>query len=108
MRVYECPAGYTLSRDDVYPDQDRCIVCTNGFYSLTPATSNQTVCKPCPIGGDCPGGNIVNAKEGFWRRMMGHEYDSKNTPTNVASDVKNTSFDVAHVFRCPPGLNLIC
>jgi hypothetical protein len=93
MRVYECPAGFILSRDDLFPDQDRCIMCLYNFYSLTPAISNNTVCKPCPVGSDCPGGNVVNAKEGFWRRMQGKEYGQDNI-----------TYDVAEVFRCPPGV----
>ncbi len=92
MRVYECPAGYTLSRDDLFPDQDRCTMCLNNFYSLIPAISNKTVCKPCPIGSECPGGNVVIAKEGFWRRVYVQEQHENSTIS-----------DVAHVFRCPPG-----
>jgi hypothetical protein len=92
MQVYECPAGYVLSRDDSFPDQDRCAMCLYNYYSLVPAVSNTTVCKPCPIGSDCPGGNVAIAKEGFWRRMQVQE-----------SEGNSTMLDVARVYRCPPG-----
>jgi hypothetical protein len=94
MRVHECPAGYILIRNDLYPDQDRCLVCPAGSYSLNPVTSNESTCKQCPIGGDCPGGNNVTAKEGFWRKMQGQ------------NDSNTTSFDAAYLFRCPQGLQL--
>jgi hypothetical protein len=98
MRILQCPPGYVLGREDKFPDQDRCTECPITFYSLVVATSNSTVCKPCPIGADCPGGNFVISKEGYWKKsnnMLRLIPDSADIPADL---------QVAAVFKCPPGL----
>ena len=50
-------------------------------------TSTSTKCNPCPIGGECPGGNVVYSKSGYW----------KATATRRDSMVR------AIVYQCPPG-----
>jgi hypothetical protein len=82
FRLIECPAGYTISRDDSFPDQDRCLICPSGMYSIIVANSTSISCRQCPLGARCTGGNFVEAITGFWRR-------------DVVQSVE--------VFRCAPG-----
>jgi hypothetical protein len=84
-RLVKCPAGYIISRDDKFPDQDRCVQCQVGTYSLIVATSTAVACQPCPVGGTCPGGDVVLSIDGYWRRLNG------------------TSFATAEIFKCPVG-----
>ena len=88
-RLIECPAGYVISQDESFPDQDRCVQCQAGTYSLIVAKSTDAACLPCPIGGNCTGGNIVQSTDGFWRRDMGRD---------------NYSIATAQVFKCPVGI----
>ncbi len=71
LRLSVCPPGYMLFKDDVYPDLDECQKCISGEYSLLPTkisiNSGNQCCKLCPFGAECPGGNKVKAKSGFWR-----------------------------------------
>ena len=88
-RLIECPSGYVISRDESFPDQDRCVQCTTGFYSLVVAKSTDVACQPCPIGGSCTGGDTVLSIDGYWRREMSQD------EINIAS---------AHIFKCPVGI----
>ena len=87
-RLIECPPGYVISRDEMFPDQDRCVQCTAGFYSLVVAKSTDDACQPCPIGGNCTGGDIVLSIDGYWRRNVGLD------------DVILYS---AEIYKCPVG-----
>jgi hypothetical protein len=82
FRLVECPAGFIISRDDSFPDQDRCVQCPSGMYSIVVANSTSISCRPCPLGAKCPGGSTVEASYGFWRR---------------------DGAQVVEVFRCAPG-----
>jgi hypothetical protein len=84
FRLIECPIGYTISKDDSFPDQDRCVQCPSGMYSIVVANSTSISCHLCPLGAQCPGGSIVEAQKGFWRREGGQA-------------------QTVEVFRCPPG-----
>jgi hypothetical protein len=86
-RLVECPPGYVISRDEKFPDQDRCILCAAGTYSLIAAVSTAVACRPCPVGGDCIGGDVVLAKEGFWRRDIDLE----------------EKLPAAQIYKCPIG-----
>ena len=57
MRLYQCPAGYTIIRDDDFPEADNCVQCGVNEYLLSPITiENKTLkCLKCPVGGLCPG-----------------------------------------------------
>ena len=57
--VEDCPSGTILVGD-------RCEVCPEGKYLLvfSPDTSE---CKTCPSGANCPGGNQLVTKPGWWR-----------------------------------------
>jgi hypothetical protein len=57
MRVHECPAGYTMTRNDLFPLDDNCVQCGADEYLLSPITlQNKSVsCAQCPLGGYCPG-----------------------------------------------------
>ncbi len=57
MRVYQCPAGYTMNRDDLYPADDDCVQCGADEYLLSPISiqNKSIVCAKCPVGGVCTG-----------------------------------------------------
>ena len=57
MRVYQCPAGYTIKRNDLYPTDDNCLECGVNEYLLSPITieNKSIVCEKCPVSGICPG-----------------------------------------------------
>ncbi len=92
-RLRSCPPGYIMSMDYSFPDQDRCIECESGKYSLVEATNISTVCRACPIGGSCPGGSTVDSIEGYWKQ----EY---------SEFVETTNLGVVRVFKCAPGTHL--
>ena len=43
---------------------DNCEMCQNGFYNLEAGQA----CSECLEGGICPGGDLIFAKPGYWRR----------------------------------------
>jgi hypothetical protein len=57
MRVHQCPAGFTMIRNDLYPTDDNCVECGVDEYLLSPITieNKSIVCVKCPVGGICPG-----------------------------------------------------
>ncbi len=57
IRLFQCPSGYRMVRDDLYPEQDNCVPCGVNEYLLTPITiSNMSItCSKCPVGAYCPG-----------------------------------------------------
>jgi hypothetical protein len=61
MRVYECPPGYTMNRNDVYPTDDNCVQCKADEYLLSSITlHNMSIsCQKCPVGATCPGVHIL-------------------------------------------------
>ena len=61
MRVHQCPAGYTMTRNDLYPADDNCVECGVDEYLLSPITieNKSIVCLKCPVGGFCPGLNFT-------------------------------------------------
>ena len=90
FRLSTCPPGFTISRDDAFPDQDRCVLCLPGTYSLVVATSTSITCLPCPVGGNCSfGGDVVLSLPGYWRR-------------DATVFISNASIP-AEIYRCPPG-----
>ncbi len=88
-RLIECPPGYIISRDEMFPDQDRCVQCSAGSYSIVVAKSTDVACKPCPIGGNCTGGDVVMSIAGYWRRVDGLE---------------NINMSSAQIYMCPIGI----
>ena len=66
-RLIACPPGFTLQRSDFSVTSDKCVQCPLGSYSLVVVTSPKETCKPCPIGGNCPGGSTVLAIPGYWQ-----------------------------------------
>ena len=65
MRLFQCPAGYTMIRDDKFPDADECVQCGVNEYLLSPITiQNKSIkCLKCPVGGVCPGLYLVYLME---------------------------------------------
>ncbi len=57
IRLFQCPSGHRLVRDDLYPEQDNCVPCGVNEYLLAPITiSNMSItCSKCPVGAYCPG-----------------------------------------------------
>jgi hypothetical protein len=57
MRVNQCPSGYTMSRNDLYPTDDNCVECKVDEYLSSPITiqNKSIVCQKCPVGAICPG-----------------------------------------------------
>ena len=82
-----------MSMDDSFPDQDRCIECESGKYSLVEATNISVVCRACPIGGSCPGGSTVDSIAGYWKQ----EY---------SESLEIAHLGVARVFKCAPGTSM--
>ena len=83
-----------MKRDQQYPELDDCAVCTSGFYRLTPVMwqgpdAALPPCLACPKGATCPGGNVVEAKEDFWRlqteisRVEDRDYEYLTTASDV-------------------------
>lgn len=94
-RIMECPAGFTVQRFESAADLDDCIPCKDGYYLLQPSFANLSVaCLPCPIGGYCPGGDIVISQEGYWRRDVDHIFNRALS--------SNSSIRHAEIFRCSP------
>jgi DNA-binding beta-propeller fold protein YncE len=89
LRLSVCPPGFMLFKDDLYPDLDECQKCSSGKYSLLPTkysiNSGNASCLSCPFGAECPGGNEVSAKIGFWR------------------DFGLVNSRLASIYACPPG-----
>jgi DNA-binding beta-propeller fold protein YncE len=89
FRLNSCPPGYMLYKDPMYPDLDECQKCISGKYSLLSTkisvTSGNASCRLCPFGAECPGGDVVTAKSGFWRDFR----------------LVNSTF--AAIYVCPPG-----
>jgi len=87
-------AGYELRREQASPDQDDCLRCTQGFYRLKPVKwqgpdATLPPCFQCPKGATCPGGNSVEAEEGFWRlqteisRVEDRDFEYLTTASDV-------------------------
>ena len=91
-RLISCPPGYMMGMDYSFPDQDRCIECEPGKYSLVVATNASSLCLACPIGGSCPGGSTVIAVDGYWKKDYSRSFQ-----------VESTNLAVARIFRCAPG-----
>jgi hypothetical protein len=83
-----------MTRDQLFPDQDDCVQCTKDYYLLKPVRwqgpgINLPKCIACPTGATCPGVNIVEAKEGFWRlqtcisRVDGRDYEYLDDASDV-------------------------
>jgi DNA-binding beta-propeller fold protein YncE len=92
LRISQCPPGYMVFKDDVYPDLDECRKCISGKYSLLPTTQSvnsvgggSESCRLCPFGAECPGGDEVQSKVGFWR------------------DFGLVNSSLAVIYTCPPG-----
>jgi hypothetical protein len=72
LRIARCPTGYELNRDPSLPEVDDRGNCTKGFYRLKKPVNWQgrrddlPVCYACPKGANCPGGDVVESKEGYW------------------------------------------
>ena len=100
-RILSCPAGFTMLRDPLSPEQDDCLLCPEGKYRLTPvvwqdANSNSLPeCHACPRGAACPGGNVVEAMANFWRLQTifsgGHEYLDAASDVCQAVDATDTT-----------------
>ncbi len=88
-RLIECPSGYVIKREEDFPDQDHCIQCAEGTYSIILAKSTAVACHPCPVGGICTGGDSVLAIEGFWMQDVGME---------------NRSMTTAQIYKCSLGI----
>ena len=87
-RLIACPPGFTLQRSELSVTSDQCVECPAGSYSLVEVTSPEAQCKPCPIGGNCPGGSVVLAVPGFWQ---------------VTNSRRGSSGTTA-IFQCPLGV----
>jgi hypothetical protein len=85
--LFACPPGYTMQVSNFTNAFSSCILCSEGTYLLEEVTSTETTCKPCPSGAECPGGNIVNPKSGFWK----------------APGTRRESMTQVFVYQCPPG-----
>jgi hypothetical protein len=68
-RLIECPTGHALERVAAYPNADICNLCGYGQYRLVPSyvDSPKPHCQACDPKATCPGGDVVEAIEGFWR-----------------------------------------
>jgi hypothetical protein len=69
VRVAMCPAGYALKREEDAPVNDACVKCERTSYRLEPAYVNSSLphCRACDPKAFCPGGNVVESKQGYWR-----------------------------------------
>jgi len=78
-RVWRCPKGYALTREDTNPSGDACVPCPQGSYNLEGSAWNSesqqsgTVpppngfCDLCPrVGATCPGGSAVHSKGNYY------------------------------------------
>lgn len=123
-RVYQCPSGYTMSRNELYPTDDTCVQCGIGEYLLSPIIiENKSIaCLKCPIGGICPGqffpssemqtvlkspetnfdlilitgGAVVTAQAEYWRR-----YEASLKYSTMNSSLAQFK---AVLYKCPPGV----
>ena len=84
-----CPPGYTLQRSNLSASLSTCIKCPAGSYLLDRVISPSITCKPCPIGAECPGGNIVQALSGYWKMPS-----SRRESSSISSAV---------LYQCPIG-----
>eukprot|EP00291_Cryptomonas_curvata_P017050 CAMPEP_0172169214 /NCGR_PEP_ID=MMETSP1050-20130122/10581_1 /TAXON_ID=233186 /ORGANISM="Cryptomonas curvata, Strain CCAP979/52" /LENGTH=1462 /DNA_ID=CAMNT_0012840247 /DNA_START=2726 /DNA_END=7114 /DNA_ORIENTATION=+ len=92
-RIVECPQGYLYYRDEEFANQDNCEPCEKGTYLLQQTSYNSRFsCLPCPVGGICPGKNIVLSKENYWLR-------DKRQQRAIS---ENRSALRAEIFRCSP------
>ena len=68
-RIVECPAGHALEFDEALPVNDNCRPCKPNTYRLDPSVRNSSSkgCIPCDPKATCPGGEVVEAVEGYWR-----------------------------------------
>ena len=81
-RLDLCPAGYSIMRlpPGNPPELDTCEKCENGKYLLhkvkyqgdrgNASAVGYSECRKCPENADCPGGNVVEAKSGYWRLQL--------------------------------------
>ena len=81
-RLDLCPAGYSIMRlpPGNPPELDACEKCENGKYLLhkvkyqgdrgNASAVGYSECRKCPENADCPGGNVVEAKAGYWRMQL--------------------------------------
>ena len=87
--LISCPPGYTLQRSNLSLSLSTCVVCPAGKYLLEEVTSTSVTCKPCPIGAECSGGNVVQALSGYWQM-----------PSNRRNGI---SLSNAVLYQCPIG-----
>jgi hypothetical protein len=81
-RLDLCPAGYSLMRlpQGNPPELDTCEKCVNGKYLLhkvkyqrdrgNESAVGYSECRKCSEYANCPGGNVVEAKAGYWRMQL--------------------------------------
>ena len=108
-RIVRCPAGYELKRDPLFPDQDDCVRCTEGFYLLKPVrwfgpkfpNFSLPICHPCPTSATCAGGSDVQAKAGYWKLSWQFLNDFEFIP-----DAPCSVEDEICMFPNSPGLGL--
>lgn len=68
-RIVECPPGYSLEREEAYPNADNCLACAPTTYRLEPTFINSTKphCIACDPKATCRGSDVVESLEGYWR-----------------------------------------
>ena len=55
-------------KGEIFEEDDNiCLECGPGTYSLTTGYKNSLICKSCPNFQSCPGGKHINITGGYWR-----------------------------------------
>ncbi len=125
FRLYQCPAGYYMVRDELYPEQDNCVQCGISEYLLAPITiENASIkCSKCPVGGLCPGWFSVpsviwaifckNAVSSLWQHFKVYfvlggnnvipQADYWRRDERVLTANSSSPQVVARLWRCFPG-----
>jgi hypothetical protein len=66
IRFRECQPGEIVN-DLADSEQEVCEMCPIGTYSFDPTEST---CRECPENAHCPGGNVIDLDNGYWRQCQ--------------------------------------
>ncbi len=88
IQIRECIIGEIFR-----PEENICYPCPEHLYSLN---TNDEDCKTCPEHAYCEGRNIINVKEGYWRKNV------NSTAIYKCNEVSNPCLG-GYESKCKPG-----
>lgn len=108
--ISKCQIGQYREMEEVLqPDADglnqlvqtgrvkNCKTCPKGKFSMEQGV---TECEDCPVGGECPGGNVLIPKEGYWKTSPDDDSVYKCTRDGCLGGVESACKEGYHGLVC--------